>query len=520
MIALGLLRVSSEAQAKEGFSLYDQERDIRHHCAARGYPILEILSDDGVSGRIEDRPAILRALHLAEAKAFQVLVLHRVDRAGRANRVIQSLIGRFRDLGIRVEFLDAGNADTKEGRLLINMLGGMAEYAYDELREKTMNARRTKAQLRKVNPTGTPMFGYRVVSMAASAVLDEFTGRDGEMLLVPEEAAVVRRMGELLLDGGSLTSVARTLNAEGVRSRKGNPWGPKAVKDILRNPAYSGVWYWGRNKCRKVEGTNRVRVEPRPSSEWEAIPVPAIFDAPTWNALQERLDQLAAHGAGRPSTLWLLRGAVFCGICRRQDGKPLSCCGRRCGRNKERKGYRKREYVCSSRSNSAREWCGVSGPAITLEREAWTQVLHVLQPGVLAGLAAERARERLKAAGDVGSRLRQVRKELRDMDAREHELVTLRLEGYSREVLAGRLGAVHQRRAALELERKGLEDVQARQVTPEAAARAAESYAAEIRERLVEIEADPEQKQRVIQQLIRITLLKRRRYMEVRTEII
>ena len=55
-------RVSTQGQAEHGYSLNDQKALLAEHCRGRGYNHVEHIADEGISGRIEDRPGLQRII--------------------------------------------------------------------------------------------------------------------------------------------------------------------------------------------------------------------------------------------------------------------------------------------------------------------------------------------------------------------------------------------------------------------------------------------------------------------------
>src|SRR5688500_10378425 len=73
--AVGYVRVSSEGQASEGFSLADQRKRVAAHADAAGYDLLTVYEDAGASGKTTERPALAALLAAAERREFDVLIV-------------------------------------------------------------------------------------------------------------------------------------------------------------------------------------------------------------------------------------------------------------------------------------------------------------------------------------------------------------------------------------------------------------------------------------------------------------
>ena len=66
-----------------------------------------------------------------------------------------------------------------------------------------------------------------------------YTARDGQFIIVPEQACWVRRIFDSYLNGISIPSIAKELQTAGVRTIRGNPFDGRSVRYILGNPVYT-----------------------------------------------------------------------------------------------------------------------------------------------------------------------------------------------------------------------------------------------------------------------------------------
>src|SRR5215207_8964794 len=112
------------------------------------------------------------------------------------------------------------------GRTIFAILAGMAENERFAIRDRTAGGRAEKAA--KGGFAGGPApYGYE---------------RDGQggLIVVPQEAAIVRRMFALKANSLTFQAIADQLNAEDVRGRRGGRWHAKSVSYVLDNPKYRG----------------------------------------------------------------------------------------------------------------------------------------------------------------------------------------------------------------------------------------------------------------------------------------
>jgi DNA invertase Pin-like site-specific DNA recombinase len=126
-------RVSTTEQHPEA-----QLHALREYARARGLTVVEEYVDQGVSGAKDQRPALDCLLRDARRRRFDAVACVKLDRLARSVRHLTTLAGEFEALGIGLVVLDqAIDATTPSGRLLFHVLGAIAEFERDLIRERT-----------------------------------------------------------------------------------------------------------------------------------------------------------------------------------------------------------------------------------------------------------------------------------------------------------------------------------------------------------------------------------------------
>jgi putative DNA-invertase from lambdoid prophage Rac len=137
-------RVSTLDQEPE-----NQLQELRRYVSARGWTAQEFV-DRGVSGAKDTRPALDALVRDAKRRRFDVLVCWRLDRLGRNLRHLILLLDELSALGVGFVSLAEGiDATTAAGRLQLHILGAIAEFERDRIRE------RVKAGLSRTRLAGT-----------------------------------------------------------------------------------------------------------------------------------------------------------------------------------------------------------------------------------------------------------------------------------------------------------------------------------------------------------------------------
>ena len=135
-------------------------------------------------------------------------------------------IRRLKELGISVRFEKEGiDTLTESGELLLTLL---ASFAQEESRSISENV---KWGVRKRMEQGIPNGRFRILG---------YRWQDGRLVVVPEEAAIVRRIYQDFLDGKSRLETERALDAEGIRTINGCRFQDSSLKCILTNITYTG----------------------------------------------------------------------------------------------------------------------------------------------------------------------------------------------------------------------------------------------------------------------------------------
>jgi DNA invertase Pin-like site-specific DNA recombinase len=132
-------------------STFDQEpenqlAELRRYAQARSWAIEEYV-DRGVSGAKDRRPALDRLVADARRRRFDVVVVWRLDRLGRNLRHLITLLEELQSLGVAFVSLAEGiDATTPAGRLQMHVLGAIAEFERERIRERVLaGLRRAKA---------------------------------------------------------------------------------------------------------------------------------------------------------------------------------------------------------------------------------------------------------------------------------------------------------------------------------------------------------------------------------------
>lgn len=220
--ALGYVRVSTEEQARQGLSLDVQRDRVAAYATAKGLKLVDVIADEGRSGKDLDRPGLEALLERCRHGEAAHVIIWKLDRLTRRTRHLLRLVedlflARHIELHSVSESLDTS---TPHGRFVLTLFGGLAQMEREQIVERTRGAlayKRAQGQ-----PTSHAPLGF------ASQ------GRRERMAPVPEELEAVQRLLELWRLGGSFCSIAARLNAEGVPTKHGRRWHHTTVAKVVR----------------------------------------------------------------------------------------------------------------------------------------------------------------------------------------------------------------------------------------------------------------------------------------------
>lgn len=256
------IRVSTDKQANEGYSLDAQKGKLLAYCVAQDWTAddAHIYVDAGQSAKTTDRPAYQRMLAAVAAGDVRRVVAVKLDRLSRNTRDFLGLLDYcdLHDAGI-VSIEESFDTSTPVGRAVVTVLMAFAELERSQIAARLQSGRDEKAKQGKRNGAPVP-YGY---------VRDEA----GAWLVDDRQANIVRLIFAEFVAGTSLRGICGILNSacEGIPAPRGAKWYPAQAKYILDNGLYAG-----REQYKGQRGVS-------------AQGIPTIIDSATYDAAGQRL---------------------------------------------------------------------------------------------------------------------------------------------------------------------------------------------------------------------------------------
>lgn len=269
-VAAAYIRVSTDDQIE--FSPDSQLEKIKLY-AERNQMLLPkefIFMDEGISGRnTKKRAAFNTMIGLAKRKPkpFDVILVWKYSRFARNREdsvVYKSMLRK--ELNIDVISISEDVGDDKMSILFEAMIEAMDEYYSINLAEEVKRGMTEKAKRGGV--LSIAGYGYKV--------------ENGEYVIVPEEAEIIRKVFNDYANGKGYLTIARSLNAMGIKSHRGNPIENRTIEYWLNNPVYIGKTRWNPDGklSRKYDADTAI------ISDGTHTP---IIDTETWEKVQEQM---------------------------------------------------------------------------------------------------------------------------------------------------------------------------------------------------------------------------------------
>ena len=281
------VRVSTDDQRNNGYSIDLQLRMIKEYCEKNDYSIVDVYNDAGYSGKDLMRPEMQRLLADIKSKKIDKLIAIKVDRLTRNNYDGFWLLYYCEEHDVKIELiLEPYDVSTANGEMIFGMNLVFGQRERKEIGARTKRAMEEMA-LEKIHPSKAP-YGY---------IRNKETGH---LEIEPIEAQVVKEIFELCKQGNSTRNIATIMKDNNAYLKQGK-WASDRVYKILTNSIYIGIFEYGKYK-RKSQDILRVENYCEP-----------IIDETTWNATRNVLVKNKHSNYGE--YIHLFSGLVKCPIC-------------------------------------------------------------------------------------------------------------------------------------------------------------------------------------------------------------
>jgi site-specific DNA recombinase len=222
------IRVSTDEQAEEGFSIPAQIKQLTEYCNKNNIDIYKVYADEGVSGQKENRPQFQLMLKDAEKKLFSIILVHKFDRFARKVELSQRIKRQLKTSGVNVISITEPIENSPIGFFQEGILELLAEYYVKNLAQESKKGHIERASQGLHN--GSVPYGYTVDHSIPALMSVNY-----------EQAKIVKLIFDLYINKGYGSSkIARILNESSIPSAVNGQWAYYTVNRILHNPKYVG----------------------------------------------------------------------------------------------------------------------------------------------------------------------------------------------------------------------------------------------------------------------------------------
>ena len=218
------IRVSTEDQAREGFSLGEQEEKLKQLCDYKGYEVYKVYCDAGISAKdMEHRPKFQEMLKDMKDGKINYIVAYKLDRVTRSVRDLEELISQLEKYNTYLVCdRDDVNTSTANGRFFVRMLTVLSQLEIEIVSERTKFG--LNGAIKSGHLPGQVALGFK---------------KDGnrKTIIDPATAPIVKRIFDLYLQGKTFLQISNIFNEEKVLNKN---WKDTHIERIINNRLYMG----------------------------------------------------------------------------------------------------------------------------------------------------------------------------------------------------------------------------------------------------------------------------------------
>lgn len=314
------VRVSSQEQANEGYSIGEQTERLKKYAEAMGWDIHKIYIDPGYSGGNMDRPGLNEMIRDIKSGKIDTVVVYKLDRLSRSQFDTLYLIEKV-FLANNTDFVsmtESFSTSSSLGKAMIGFLAVFAQLEKDKINERTLMGKEARAKEGKWGGGSSEPIGYDYNPVTELLEVNEY------------EKMQILEAVELFLKGTPLRTICTIFHNKGYtyRGRSGHiaEWEPKRLKYVFRNKLYIGYM--------------------KHKDEWYKADHDPILDDETFYQVQKLMDQRAEmyanHKKKSAGHTTYLGGMLFCKRCHARFSKQ--------GGSTRKPGVYNYYYSCYSRS--------------------------------------------------------------------------------------------------------------------------------------------------------------------------
>ncbi|RIM19066.1 recombinase family protein [Staphylococcus chromogenes] len=367
------VRVSTEMQSSEGYSITGQINQIEEYCQFNNFKVVDVYEDRGISGKSMNRPALQRMLQDAKNGHIDCVMVYKTNRLARNTSDLLKIVEDLHKQN--VEFFSLSErmeVSTSSGKLMLQVLASFAEFEHNNIVDNIFMGQTIRAK--EGYYQGNLPLGY-----------EKIPDSKHELMINQHEANIVKYIFEAYAKGHGYRKIANALNHKGYVTKKGKPFSVGSITYILSNPFYIGQIQFAKYKDWNEKRRKGINDKPV-IAQGKHSP---IISQDLWDKVQMRKKQIKekpqVHGKGTN----LLTGIIRCPQC----GAAMAASNTT---NTLKDGTKKRirYYSCSNFRNKGSKVCSANSVrADVIEKYVMDQILEIVKSDKVIKQVVERVNQ-------------------------------------------------------------------------------------------------------------------------------
>ena len=364
------VRVSTEMQSTEGYSIDGQINQIREYCDFNNFAVVDVYADRGISGKSMNRPELQRLLKDANEGQIDSVMVYKTNRLARNTSDLLKIVEDLHRQN--VEFFSLSErmeVNTSSGTLRLQILASFSEFERNNIVENVFMGQTRRAQ--EGYYQGNLPLGY-----------EKIPDNKHELMINQHEANIVKYIFESYAKGHGYRRIANALNYKGYVTKKGKPFSIGSVTYILSNPFYVGKIQFAKYKDWNEKRRKGLNDHPVIANGKHS----PIISQELWDKVQARKKQVSkkpqVHGKGTN----ILTGLISCPKCSASMSASTTTNTLKDGTKK-----RIRYYSCSNFRNKGSKVCSANSVrADVIEKYVMDQILEIVKSDKVINQVVER----------------------------------------------------------------------------------------------------------------------------------
>lgn len=223
------IRVSTEEQVRDGFSISAQREKLKAYCVAQDWDNFKFYVDEGISAKDTNRPQLTSLINDVKEERINTVLVYRLDRLTRSVMDLYTLLELFDKYNCAFKSAtEVYDTSTAMGRMFITIVAALAQWERENLGERVRMGQIEKARQGKYSAKAP--FGFD-------------KDKDDVLIINPDEKEILLNMIDKIEKGYSIRRISYYLD-DLVKPIRGYKWHVGSILSIVSNPALYGAITW------------------------------------------------------------------------------------------------------------------------------------------------------------------------------------------------------------------------------------------------------------------------------------